>query len=141
MFKINNTVNLNFKNLIILLTITVLLVILYNKAFIDSNYVSIDKYKNTVKKYKNLIESYMIKINELEKYINNQNKIIQNLNSNFNNQIQPIGTHNSAHNASLTPSRFNTSNNLSTPINDLLANGYLNQQITNRQLTHPLQTR
>lgn len=144
MFKINSNVNLNFKNFMIIITIIIILVILYNKAFIDSNYVSVDKYKNTIKKYKNLIESYMTKINELDKYIENQNKIINHLNSNFNGQVQQIGTHTSAHNASLTPSKFNQNNNinnnLSTPINELLTNNSLNLQISNRQLSNPLQT-
>jgi hypothetical protein len=157
MFKINSNVNLNLKNLMVMMLIIIVLVVLYNKAYIDSNYVSIEKYKNNLRKYKQLIESYMTKINELEQYINNQNKIIQQLSSDFNGQLQQIGTHTSAHNASLTPSRFSPSNNtnptmpiyqntnnnvnsnLSTPINDLLANKYVNQQISNRQLSNPLQ--
>jgi hypothetical protein len=161
MFKINNNVNLNLKNLLIMTLIISTLVILYNKAYIDSTYVPIEKYKNSVKKHKNLIESYMAKIKELEQHINNQNKIIQQLNSDFSGQLQQIGTHTSAHNASLTPSRFNPNeninqnnfstpsrfnpneninqNNFSTPINELLPNNYLNQQISNRQLSSPLQ--
>ena len=139
MFKINGNVNLNLKNLLIMTLIITTLVILYYKAYIESTYVSIEKYKNSVKKYKNLIESYMTKINELEQHITHQNKIIQHLNSDFSGQLQQIGTHTSAHNASLTPSRFNPSNNvnpnnLSTPINELLANNHVNQQISNRQL-------
>ena len=144
MFKINSNVNLNLKNLIIMLTIIIILVVLYNKAYIDSNYIPIEKHKNTTKKYKILIESYMTKINELEKYIENQNKIINRLNSEFTGNVQQIGTHTSAHNASLTPSRFNpsntTDNNLSTPINELLQNNYINNQIAYRQLSNPLQT-
>lgn len=138
MFEINSNVNLNIKNLLMLFIILTVLVVLYNKAFIDNNYVTIDKHKHIVKKYKLLIENYIKKIDELNQINEQQQLTIHQINNSYG-QMQQIGNHSSAHNASLTPSRFNPSNdiNLSTSINELLSNNVqqsFNNSIMNRQM-------
>lgn len=118
MFKINNNVNLSLKQLFILLIIILALYTLYYKVFLESNYMSLIKHKNVIKKYKLIIDKYSHKINQQNDIINSQNSIIDQINSTVNNQpITQIGTHTSAHNGALTPSRFNSNdnNNLEDP--------------------------
>ena len=112
MFKINNNVNLSLKQLFILLIIILALYTLYYKVFLESNYMSLIKHKNIIKKYKLIIDKYSHKINQQNDIINSQNSIIDQINSTVNNQpITQIGTHTSAHNGALTPSRFNSNDN------------------------------
>jgi hypothetical protein len=112
MFKINNNVNLSLKQLVILLIIILALFTLYYKVFLESNYISLIKHKNTIKKYKLTIDKYFQKINQQNEIINSQNLIIDQINSTIHNQpLTQIGTHTSAHNGALTPSRFNSSDN------------------------------
>jgi hypothetical protein len=119
MFKINKVINLNIQNFIILLTVLTVLVVLFNKAYIENNYVSIDKYKS-IKKYKSFAENYYNQINELKKIIASQKILLDKCNNSAANTIQNIGNHTSAHNASLTPSRFDTNNDqyINMPLNN-----------------------
>jgi hypothetical protein len=148
MFKINNNVNLNLKNLFILIVIILSLILLYNKVYIENNYVLYEKYKHSTKKYKNAIDEYITKINELKHIITEQNKYIEHIKDKINQTqtMQSIGNHTSAHNASLTPSPFQSSKNLTTPIADLINNSQttnngIQMNPNNYRNMHPIPTR
>lgn len=110
MFKINNNVTLNLHHFVILLIMIFILFSLYNKIYINDNFITYEKYKSTVKKYKIAIINYQNKINDLESIILKQNQTIDE----HKQPVNQIGSHSSSHNASLTPAKFIPS----TPIND-----------------------
>jgi hypothetical protein len=93
--SLNSNVNLNIKQLLLLISIIFVLFALYYRLVVNNYCIPLEKYKSLVKKYKIMAEKYQMKISEYEQLLETQNSIINEysvMNNSSNREPAPTTT-------------------------------------------------